>query len=288
VSRARSAVALAYVVALVVALWAGRRCGFEHPLAVALWADAVATVVVFAFSLAFRNSSFYDPYWSLAPIPIALYWCARPEFAGVNPIRQAVVLTLIVIWGLRLTWNWLRGWEGLRHEDWRYLEVKERTGAAYWLVSFLGIHMLPTLVVFAGLLPVYVVGAAGREPFGPLDLVAFAVTFGAILLEARADRELRRFRAAGPAPQEFLRSGVWAWSRHPNYFGEMGFWWGLWLFALAADPSWWWTVLGPLVITGMFVSTSLPWLERRMRERRPGFAEHAAHSPLVVPRPWRS
>ena len=78
---------------------------------------------------------------------------------------------------------------------------------------------------------------------------AVTLTFGAIWLEARADKELRRFRLSNPPAGEFLHSGLWAWSRHPNYLGEMGFWWGLWLFALAANPGWWWSVVGPLTIT---------------------------------------
>ncbi len=80
---------------------------------------------------------------------------------------------------------------------------------------------------------------------------------------------------------------MWAWSRHPNYLGEMGFWWGLYLFGLAANPDWWWTIVGPLAITLMFRFVSLPMIETRMRERRPGYADFAARSSLVLPRPPR-
>jgi len=284
-SRARLVVVLAYLVAFGVAVAVGQRVPFEHPIAVALSADVAATLAIFCFSLAFRNSSFYDAYWSVAPLPIAIYWAMRPEFAGVNPIRLALVVFLVALWGGRLTWNWLRGWEGLGHEDWRYRNIREKTGAAYWLVSLAGIHMAPTLWVFLGLLPVYVSMAAGREPFGILDLVAFVVTLGSIWIEARADKQLVRFRASNPAPDEFLRSGLWGWSRHPNYFGEMGFWWGLWVFALAANPGWWWTVVGPLSITLMFRFVSLPMIETRMLERRPPYADWTQRSSLVLLRP---
>jgi steroid 5-alpha reductase family enzyme len=193
------------------------------------------------------------------------------------------VTVLIALWGGRLTWNWLRGWQGLGHEDWRYLDLRRKTGAAYWLVSFAGIHMAPTLWVFLGMLPVYVTMAAGREPFGYLDLVASAVTLGAIWIEARADKQLKRFRESGPEAQAFLHTGLWARSRHPNYFGEMGFWWGLWLFAVAADPAWWWTLVGPLGISLMFRFVSLPLIETRMLERRPAYAEWIQRSSLVIP-----
>jgi steroid 5-alpha reductase family enzyme len=285
--RARWLVVSAYAVAFAVALFVGYGVGFEHPITVALAADVAGTIAIFGFSLAFRNSSFYDAYWSVAPLPIAVYWALRPESAGVNPYRLALVLALVALWGARLTWNWNRGWTGLDHEDWRYRDIKASTGAWYWLVSFGGIHMLPTFLVFLGLLPAYAVAAAGTAPFGPLDGVACAVTLGAIWIEARADKQLKRFRDSGPAPEDFLESGLWRWSRHPNYLGEMGFWWGLWLFALAADPSRWWTLVGPLSITLMFRFVSLPLIETRMRERRPGYADFARRSSLVLPWPKR-
>jgi steroid 5-alpha reductase family enzyme len=282
-SRARLVVCIAYVMAFAVALVVGYRVPLEHPIGVALLADVAATLVIFGFSLALRNSSLYDPYWSVAPLPIAVYWAMRPELVGVNPIRLVMVIALLALWGVRLTWNWLRGWRGLGHEDWRYRDLQQRTGRAYWLVSFSGIHLLPTLWVFLGLLPVYASLAAGREPFGYLDLLAFGVTLGAIWIEARADKQLSRYRASQPPPEEFLRSGLWAWSRHPNYLGEMGFWWGLWLFALSANPGWWWTIVGPVSITLMFRFVSLPMIETRMKQRRPAYAEYAERSSLVVP-----
>jgi steroid 5-alpha reductase family enzyme len=144
--------------------------------------------------------------------------------------------------------------------------------------------MLPTLIVFLGCLPLYPALAVGREPVGGLDIAAFVVTLGAIWLEARADKQLKRFRDSSPPREEFLRGGLWAWSRHPNYLGEMGFWWGLGLFGLAANPDWWWTLAGPLAITLLFRFVSLPMIETRMRERRPAWAAWAERTSLVLPR----
>ena len=272
----------AYAVALVVGLVAGRHVGWQHPIAVAAAADVAATIAVFAFSVAFNNSSFYDPYWSVAPIPIAVYWAAR-AVPGVSALRQLVVIALVCAWGARLTYNWARGWGGLRHEDWRYVDLRAQTGAAYWLVSFAGLHMMPTVQVFLGCLSLYPALAAGTRSFGGLDWLGLAVTGGAIWIEARADRELLRFRRSRPPAEAILDSGLWAYSRHPNYFGEMSFWWGLFLFALAANPSYWWTVIGPLSITLMFRFASLPLIENRMLQRRPGFAAHQQRVSMVVP-----
>jgi steroid 5-alpha reductase family enzyme len=275
-------ICIAYVVGLMVAVIVAVSVGWEHPVAVAFAADVAATVAVFAFSVAFGNSSFYDAYWSVAPIAIVFYWAlgAAPE---VDRLRQAVVIALVCLWGVRLTHNWARGWGGLAHEDWRYVDLRRRTGAAYWAVSFIGLHMMPTLQVFLGCLSLYPAVAVGTRPFGALDWVALAVTGSAIWIEARADKELLRFRRAKPPAEAILASGVWAYSRHPNYFGEMSFWWGLYLFALAADPSFWWTVVGPAAITLLFRFASLPLIETRMLQRRPGFAAHQQRVSMVVP-----
>lgn len=278
-------IGVAYAVALVVALAAGAWVDWTHPLAVAFAADVAATLAIFAFSRAFDNSSFYDAYWSVAPPAIALYFAAHavPQASGV---RQALVIALVFAWGIRLTWNWARGWSGLHHEDWRYVDLRASTGRFYWPVSLLGIHLMPTLQVFAGCLALWPAVAVGTRPVGALDLFALAVTGGAIWIEARADRELLRFRRSHPPREAILASGVWAWSRHPNYFGEMSFWWGLWLFGVAAAPAWWWaTLVGPVAITLLFRFASLPLIETRMLARRPAFAEHQQRVSMVVPWP---
>ena len=281
-------IAVAYVAALAVAIGVGAQID-ASPLWRAFWADVAATCVIFGFSVAFRNSSFYDAYWSVAPIVIVFYWLGVAEPEAVA-LRQGVVMVLLVAWGVRLTGNWARGWTGLDHEDWRYVDLQNRTGRFYWLVSFGGIHMMPTLWVFGGCLALYPALVAGGGGAGLLDLLATVVTGTAIWLEFQADNELRAFRTdPNRRPEDVLDTGLWALSRHPNYLGEMGFWWGLWLFALAADPSWWWTAIGPVAITLMFRFASLPMIETRMLERRPEtFVSYQQRTPMVVPRLRRS
>jgi len=285
-TKAFTWIGVAYVVALATALAVGRQVAGGSSLATAFWADLAATFVIFAFSLAFRNSSFYDAYWSLAPLAIVVYWMASAA-PGVPAERQGLVALLVFAWGVRLTGNWARGWDGLGHEDWRYRDLQEQTGRFYWLVSLGGIHLLPTLWVFGGCLALHPALATGTGGLGPLDLVATMVTGTAIWLEFQADQELRRFRtAAGRRSEAVLDRGMWSLCRHPNYLGEMGFWWGLWIFGLAADPGRWWTVVGPVAITLMFRFASLPMIEKRMLERRPeAFAAYSQRTPMVLPWP---
>lgn len=279
-----AAVALAYAIALAAAAavaWAVRG---SHPIAVAAAADLAATLVVFAFSVRHGNSSVYDPYWSVAPIPIVLYWASLGS--GVLTRRLAVV-ALVCAWGIRLTGNWVARWRGLGDEDFRYVEIRGKTGRAYWPASFVSIHLMPTAWVFLGLLPLYPALSAPGRPLGALDAVALAVTVAAIAVEAAADRQLRSFLRSRREPGAVLETGLWAVSRHPNYLGEVLFWWGLWLFGLAAAPGWAFTVVGPASITLLFLLVSVPWMDRRMLSRHPAYAERMGAVPGLFPWPGR-
>ena len=281
-ARAFAWVVASYGVALALAWAVAAAIGPGAPLAAAAAGDFAGTLAIFAFSMAFGNSSFYDPYWSVAP-PLVGLWLAssappgEPAFA-----RQLLVLALVLAWAVRLTWNWARGWSGLAHEDWRYVDLRTTSPLPYWLTSLLGIHLFPTVQVFLGCLPLAPALTSAR-PLGALDAMAALVTAGALALETLADEQLRAFRRTAQ-PGEICQRGVWAWLRHPNYLGEMLFWWGLWLFGVAADPSWWWSGVGALAITLMFVFASVPMLDRRSLARRPGYAEVVARVPALVPR----
>ncbi len=282
-NRATLLVIVAYASAFVVALIVGRTLEGFHPVLVALVADIAATVAIFSFSMAFDNSSFYDAYWSVAPPVIALYWCRHPAAIGALSLRQSLALLLITVWGVRLTYNWYRRWHGLDDEDWRYVDLRARSGQAWAAVNLAGIHLFPTLVVFAGLIPVYA-AVTSPAPFGLLDVVALVVTASAIAIEAGADEQLRRFLDNRSDQQQILTSGLWGWCRHPNYLGENLFWWGLFLFGLAALPQWWWSMAGAAAITAMFVFISVPMLDQRSLSRRPGYDEQIKRLPALLPR----
>ena len=121
---------LAYGAAAAAAAGVCRLSGEGSPVLAAALADLAATVVVFAFSLGLDNSSVYDPYWSVAPFPIGLYWMVRFS-AGLTP-RQIVLLALVLVWAVRLTANWLRRWRGLADEDWRYADYRRLGGELAW------------------------------------------------------------------------------------------------------------------------------------------------------------
>jgi steroid 5-alpha reductase family enzyme len=262
------------------------------PLALTLYADLVATAVVFVVSTVAGNASLYDPYWSVAPAVIVVawvWWRTGADLAAITG-RQASVLALVLVWAVRLTGNWALSWRGLSHEDWRYVQQREQRPRwlPWWLISLTGIQLMPTLVVFAGLLAVWPAVTVTGRPWRLLDAVAVAVTGVAVVVEAAADRQLRRFVRDPGNRGRILDRGVWRFSRHPNYLGEIGFWWGMWLFGLAASPGWWWTVIGPITMVGLFAFVSVPLMDRRSLRRRPEYAEHMRRVPALVPRPSRA
>jgi steroid 5-alpha reductase family enzyme len=278
-------VALAYVVCIAAA-WGTMQVlsGSSLVVQVAV-ADVVATIVMFAFSRAFDNSSFYDAYWSIYPMTLAP-WLALGPYAGGDPVRRVVMVAAVWIWGVRLTWNWVRSWEGLGHEDWRYVHFRKLHGRHYWPFSFAAIHLFPTICTFASSLPLFP-AARAKGAFGALDVLGAAVAVGGAIIEATSDATLRRHRAdcASRGVQGAVcEAGLWRWSRHPNYFGECTFWVGVWCMGVAAEPgAWLWTLPGPVIIIGLFVFGTIPLMEKRSLERRPEFAEHQRKVSMLVP-----
>ncbi|MDH3625431.1 MAG: DUF1295 domain-containing protein [Myxococcales bacterium] len=251
------------------------------PLWTVAIADVAATLVIFAFSRGLKCSSMYDAYWSVAPVVIVFYWAFHAE-PGINPIRAGAVLFLVTWWGVRLTYNWARSWPGLHHIDWRYEIMKDKAPKLWFFSDLFGIHLFPTAQVFLGLSGAWVALVVGTGPLSWIDVVALIVTAGAITIEMVADQQLVAF-AKVKKPGEIIKTGLWRYSRHPNYFGELSFWWGLYLFGVAADPSHYWTIAGPLAMTLMFVTVSIPWMDRRSCERRPEYAEHMKQVSGLVP-----
>jgi steroid 5-alpha reductase family enzyme len=286
-SRAASfgVVLIAYLAALLVAVGAGALVVDGHSLRTVLVGVVASALTIFVFSRAVNNTSMFDAWWSVAPPAVAVYLVAVSE-PGVSGARQALVVALVFAWAIRLTSNWARGWPGLGHEDWRYTAMRGN-GHSYWLQSLFGLHLVPALEVYLGCLSLYPALTVGANALGPLDLLAAIVTGGAVVLELVADEQLRAFNRT-KAPGEICAVGLWSWSRHPNYLGEISFWWGLWLFGLSAAPGYWWTVVGPLAITVLFATASIPMLEKRSAERRPDWDDYRRRTSVLLPRPPRS
>ncbi len=276
-------VTLAYVMALAAAAaWLAWGPTTDRLWLDTLIADVIATVVIFLFSRAYKNSSFYDAYWSVAPPAIFIYWWLETEAEGA---RHLLVLLVIAAWAIRLTGNWVYNWPGMHHEDWRYPMLKEQAGKLESAIDFGGIHLFPTLIVFFAMTPTYVVVTNTDHGLSWLDVVATIVGLGAVAIEFIADLQLHRF-VQNRTPGQVMDTGLWGWSRHPNYFGEVSFWLSLALFGLAASPDdARWIFAGVIVMLAMFMFVSIPMMEKRSLERRPDYQDVIDRVSVFLPRP---
>ncbi len=242
-----------------------------------LVADVVATILVFIFSCIFSNASVYDPYWSVQP-PIILTALAigKPSPAII------VLLAMVYFWAIRLTANWIYTFSGFDYQDWRYTMLKEKTGSLYPFVNFAGIHMFPTLVVFACILPAIFVLKENPQ-FSPLCLIGSAVSIGAVVLQLVSDTQMHRYRLERKTP--FIETGLWRYARHPNYLGEILMWWGVAIYAICLLGFRWYFILGAAVNNLMFLFISIPMAENR-QAMKPGFDEYKRGKHVLLPIPF--
>ena len=242
-------------------------------------ADFAATVFTFIFSVIFKNASVYDPYWSVQPILIIAAYFIRFGFT----VSALFPLIAVCLWGVRLTANWAYTFKNLTCQDWRYSLLKEQSGKLYPVVNFLGIHLVPTIVVYACILPaVFVI--TERPAFNAISLIFFAVSVCAMLLQLVADTEMHAYRENRPTP--FIKTGLWKYSRHPNYLGEILMWWGIGLYAFTLMTDKWFLLTGAVLNTLLFLIVSIPMADKRQAKKE-GFEEYKSQTRILLPIPKR-
>lgn len=277
-SRAISfiAVALVYVIAAMIGIVAYQAIDemFDWWISL-LIADVAATVVTFIFSLIFKNASVYDPYWSVQP-PVIL-----AAFAVGRSINMLGILLLVAVffWGIRLTANWAYTFGNLTHRDWRYTMLKEKTKGFYPIINFIGIHMVPTLVVYGCILPAVYAIREGTE-INIVSVIFICLAIASATLQGIADIQMHKFRKNRTG--SFIRCGLWKHSRHPNYLGEICMWWNIALAVVCADTSAWYLVAGATANTILFFAVSIPMADKRQSHKE-GFAEYKSETRMLLP-----
>jgi steroid 5-alpha reductase family enzyme len=236
---------------------------------------AVVMLVVWIVSLAKGDVSIVDVVWGLGFVLLAwlTYVAQEPGAHGL------VMCILVTLWGLRLAGHILvRNWG--QPEDARYRKLR-RKYAPFWWKSLFVVFALQGVLLLIVSLPLQL---GERDGNVVLDVVGGVVFGCGFLIETIADLQLFVFKRA--FPREVMDRGLWAWSRHPNYFGEMVLWWGLGLMAISADLPWSiLALLGPATITFLLLRVSgVPMLEASMKERRPAYAAYIERVPSFWPK----
>lgn len=269
-----TAVALIYVIAALVGILTYRSLDLDWWLAL-LIADVLATVVTFIFSVIFGNASVYDPYWSVQPPVILIAFAIGRELTALG----ILLIIAVSFWAVRLTANWAYTFHGLEHQDWRYTMLKEKTGIFYPIINFVGIHMVPTLVVYGCILPAVYAVRKGLYA-NVFSVMAILVSLGALALQGVADVEMHRYRKNRTG--SFIRVGLWRYSRHPNYLGEILMWWGVASSVVFSAPEAWYLIAGAVANTVLFFAVSIPMADKR-QSRKEGFDEYKRQTRMLLP-----
>ena len=238
-----------------------------------LLADIIVTVIIYIFSYIYKNSSIYDPYWSVIP-PFILFYYIN-DFGYMN-LQSSLLLFSVLFWGGRLTFNWLRGWPGMHHEDWRYVDMRKYSGNYFELSNFFGIHLFPTLIVFVCCLPMY---TALIKKIDIFTYIGFSICFIGVLYEIISDQQLYNFKKNNKG---IIENGLWKHSRHPNYYGEILFWWGVYFYGIVPGNYFQW-IFAPIAMTIMFLYVSIPWIEDKILRTRPEYKKYQSKVNILLP-----
>lgn len=271
------AVLIVYVAAFFAGLFS-YRLFFDTPLLAFFIADIIATLVVWFFGLLFKNASMYDPYWSIAPIVLFI---AFISITARFDIFNLLYLFVFVFWGTRLTLNWIIGWRGMRHQDWRYSMLRKRSEKLWILTNLFGINMIPTLFVFAAMIPAYF-AAISVNSINIITVLGALICFAAVILQIISDFQMSKFRKDDANKGKNIQTGLWKYSRHPNYLGEVCFWWGVWAIQISVLPGMWGTISAPILMTMLFVFISIPMMEKRLMVSKAGYSDYKKSTSMLM------
>ncbi|MDX2436311.1 MAG: DUF1295 domain-containing protein [Acidobacteriota bacterium] len=253
--------------------------GFVGGLAVATGAFSVVWVI----SLMLRNASIVDIFWGPGFVVMGAYYALAVP--GAPTTRGLVVLALVTAWALRLAL-----YIGFRNagagEDFRYRKWRDEAGRNFWWISFFKVFLLQAVLLWIVSSPLLLAQLGRGRVVSAIDGLGLALWVFGFVFEAVADHQLRIFKKNPANSGRIMRSGLWAMSRHPNYFGEAVVWWGVGLLALPSGG--WLSFVGPIMITFLLLKVSgVALLDAAMVERRPAYADYIATTPAFVPLPRR-
>jgi steroid 5-alpha reductase family enzyme len=254
-----------------------------------VFAASFGVVVVFMtllwiYSVRIRNASIVDSFWGAGFVLQAwVYFALTPD--GFTA-RKLLISALVTVWGLRLSIHIHRRNHG-KPEDFRYQEFRRRYGPGYWWISFFQVFLLQGILMFIIGAPLLLAQYSPTpEAITILDVLGLIVWIVGFYFEAVGDAQLARFRADPNNKGKVLNTGLWAYTRHPNYFGDAAQWWGFYLIALSAGG--WWTIFSPLLMTLMLIKVSgVGLLEKTLAKTKPGYAEYMRTTSAFIPWPPR-
>ena len=231
-------------------------------------------------SLIKKRNDVADVAWGLGFVLMTWVSFFLSDNSGV---RGLLVGILVTVWGLRLAWHIHARNKG-KAEDYRYLAWRKKWGKYFYIRSYFQVYLLQGAFLFLIILPVLMINKNAGSALGLFDLVGVIVWLIGFYFEAVGDAQLARFIKNPENKGRLMQDGLWAYTRHPNYFGEVMQWWSIWLIALSVSGGWL-GIIGPITITFLILKVSgIPMLEKKMEEN-PDFTEYKRKTSIFIPLP---
>jgi steroid 5-alpha reductase family enzyme len=263
----------------------------DFALTMLINAAALLTVILalWAYSVKIRDVSFIDAFWAFGMVLLA--WATWAQSSAPDA-RSNLLLGLTSLWGLRLTFHLWTRWRA-HGEDPRYAKimgsVMEKKGWSWSKTSLLSVFLTQAPLLFITSLPAQLgiwASEGGNIVLGPLAVCGTIIAIIGILFETIGDSQLNAFRANAANKGKVLDTGLWRYTRHPNYFGDACTWWGIWLIACEVGFTGWISIIGPIFLTFTLTRWSgKPLLERGMKKTRPEYADYVARTSGFFPLP---
>lgn len=235
----------------------------------------------FVASLIRKRNDVADVAWGLGFVLLA--WISF--FLSKNyGLRGFYVNLLVSIWGVRLGWH-IYSRNKRKTEDFRYLMWRKEWGKLFYLRSYLQIYLLQGFFIFLISMPIIIINNNNQSSVGLLDFIGLIVWIIGFYFEVRGDAELMKFIENPTNKGKIMKSGLWAYTRHPNYFGEVTLWWGIFIISLGTREHFFYTIIGPLTITILILFISgIPLLEKKYKGH-PEFEEYKNTTSIFLPLP---
>lgn len=234
----------------------------------------------FVASLIKKRNDIADVAWGFGFVLIAWSSMLLSENFNFKPI---LTNTLVTIWGIRLAWH-IHTRNRKRKEDYRYKEWREKWGKLFYIRSYFQIYILQGVFLYSILFPVLFINKANQEDFAITDIIGITIWLIGFCFEIIGDWQLRKFKKDPRNKGKLLTQGLWTYTRHPNYFGEVTLWWGIHILALSTRNGWI-TITGPLTITVLILFVSgIPLLEKKYAGQK-DFEEYKKRTSLFFPLP---
>lgn len=233
----------------------------------------------FIISIIQKRNDVADIAWGLGFVVIAATMLTK---GAVQP-ATILLAVMIILWGLRLTVH-IAARSSKKAEDFRYANWRRSWGKSFYLRSYFQVYVLQGFLMVVISLPIFIAKSSPAGPITATTLVGIVIWLIGMTFETISDYQLRQFLRNRKDPSEIMQTGLWKYSRHPNYFGEVLLWWGIFICGLSLQNGWW-GIISPLTITYLLLFVSgIPMLEAKYEEH-PKFQAYKARTSAFFPWP---